>query len=256
MKTKLLIGSLIFSSMALADIDTCLRDSKQNANHSNPVAPLEYCAEAIEAHPEKVSARSSDGYYVYGYKSLIYVQKGLNREVLSGDQTSLNDVKKISIDEKSKRILVTQEDSISIFNLGFIGNVSPLSFYKSPHIQNLISFKLMEGHNKIVLFYKNAVGILGSQVDTRHDDANLKPKFSNIIRGPKSELKNPSDAVYFRGKLAILDSDRVLVFENGVAIHSPKKVINLVDAERLLIKDALLFYVNSKGQTVEVEGID
>lgn len=247
---------MLLSSMAFADIDTCLRDSKQNANHSNPVAPLEYCAEAIEAHPQKVSAKSSDGYYVYGYKTLIYVQKGQNREILSGDQTSLNDVKNISIDEKKKRILVTQEDSISVFNLGFIGNVSPLSYFKSPNLKNLVSFKLIENQDKLALFYKNAVGILDSQVDTRHDDANLKPKFTSIIRGEKSQLKNPSDVIFYNGKIVVLDSDRALVYQNGVAIHSPNKVINLIDAKSLLIKDALLFYVNSKGQTVEVEGLN
>lgn len=253
MKRVLALLTFLISSLAVADIDTCFRDANKNANHVHPLAPLEYCADVIANHPDKISVKSSDGKYnVYGLKNMIYVKTSNTRELLAGDQTELKNIKKLIIDESDQKLFVIQDDSVSVFNLNFIGNVSPVTYYHAQGLKNLLSFKLTEKEEKLALFYENSIQILNAQVDSRHDDEKLRPKLLNMVKGERSELKSPSDLVMRGKKIYVLDSNRLLIYGDDTVVKSPEKVINLIDARSLVKKNDIIYYRNSMGNEIQV----
>ncbi len=248
--------NILSLSLAHASLDNCIRDAKTHGSHTSPLSPVAECADIIKAQPEKIEAKSKDGtYHLYGLGSLIYVESNGKPELLSGDQTELKEVLKIEINDHKKRFLVLQKNSVSTFKLNFIGNVTPISYFKSPIMNKASGVKLLDNEDMIAIFSSASVRIINSNAETRYDVEKLKPKLLNEISGEYSQLKNPTDLVINSSekKIYVLDSNRLLVFPTNVKKdQAPLKIIKLDEARSLKQKENLIFYVNTKGQETQI----
>lgn len=252
-----ILFSLFTISIAQASLDNCIRDAKTHGSHTSPLSPVAECADIVKAQPDKIEAKSRDGlYHLYGFGSLIYVETNGKRELLSGDQTELNDILKIEINEPKKLFLVLEKNSVSTFKLSSIGNVTPVSYFKSPIMKNVSRVKLLDNEDMIAIFSSSSIRIINSNAETRYDVEKLKPKLLNEISGEESQLKSPSDLLInsIEKKIYVLDSNRLLVFPTNVKKdQAPLKIVNLNEARSLKQKENLIFYVNSQGQEVKIE---
>lgn len=138
-----------FAEVSLQD---CLEDSRLYADSKTPVKPLSECAEIIEATPSSASVISPDKKWkAFGIGSMIYVdvlgpgESVLERILLAGEQTELVNVEKIFIDPEEKRLIVIQKKGVKnelmLFNINFLGNVSPLKVMRSPAFAGVTSAK-------------------------------------------------------------------------------------------------------------------
>lgn len=245
-------------STAQASLDECFRDAKTHGSHTTPLSPVADCAELLRSHPDKIEAKSSDGkYHLFGLGYMLYVDSEGKRTLLSGDQTELKEILKIEINENKKRILVLQKDSVSTFNLEFIGNVSPLSYFKSPIIKHASRVKLLDNQEMIAIFSQSTIRIINAEAETRYEVEKLKPKLLNEISGEVSLLKDPRDLVFDANnkKIYVLDSNRVLVFPTNVKKGTaPLKVLNYAGAQSLVIKDGQVQYLNASGEMFPIQG--
>jgi hypothetical protein len=234
-----------------AGLDTCLRDAKSHGNHFTPHSPSDECFEFIKLNSDHIEFHSSDNKIkFYGLDYMVYVEKDGKRELLSGDQTKLSHIKKISLNEKKKKILILQSDSVSTFNLDFIGNVSPLKYVKSDRLKNALDAKLLDEEELIAVFSPDAVSILNAEAESRFKDERYKPKLINEISGANAQLKKPIDLIVDSKKKAIyvLDSERVFVFSLVVKKNeSPSAIISAPGAVKIFFKNGLVYSQNSEG---------
>lgn len=260
MKVLIISFLILISNFSKADLDTCLRDSKRNGNHTYPLSPLEYCADTIKSHPKKVTAQSLDGKVeMYGYKDMLYVESGSKKELLAGDQTELEEILQMRINEFKKQFLVLQKDSVSTFKLDFVGNVSPVSYLKSSIVKNATSVKLLDNEELLAIFKKDSIKLVNSNAESRHESEKTKPRLLHEISGVESQLKNPSDILFSSSekKFYVLDSDRLLVFPANVKKgQSPLKIIKIEEARSLKQKENLIFYVNTNGHETQLDLAD
>lgn len=251
MKTYTLIIFLTFN-LAHAGFDECLRDAKTHGDHASPVSPSSECVGIIKSHSEKIEFKTRDEkYHLYGLGHMMYVESQGKRDLLSGDQTELQDILKIDVNQEKNRLLILQKESVSTFNLDFIGNVSPLSHFKSSILKNASRIKLLENQDMIAIFSDSSVRIINSNADSRYAIEKSKPKLLYEINGKNSLLNKPTDLVIdsSRKKIYVLDSNRVLVFSINVKKGmAPLNFFYSAEARSLLIKNDQIHYVNLAGQ--------
>lgn len=145
-----------FEAAALVSVDDCLKDAQLFGNHKHPVSPLQECRELIRTHPERKEVATTDGKYrLFGYGNMLYVDGPEGSALLAGDQTRLNFIETIWVDQVNKRIFVLQGTVLLTFDLEFIGNVNPLKMTSSPALKGLKDLRLYPGQNLISLTYMN-----------------------------------------------------------------------------------------------------
>lgn len=258
MKILFHIILLCFSFSALADIETCLKDAKTFANHFHAIAPSIECADLIKLHPDKIEV-SQNGYSLYGLEHMFYVEKDGIKELMAGDQTELEDIRKMSVNTLKNKIIVIQDDSVSTFRLGFVGNVTPERVYKDEFVSSVSSAKLLDEENAIALFSSNSLKIIDANSDSRFEVEALKPRVLHSINSETSGLQKPIDAVLLKAnsKLAVLDEEKILVFNTSeFSPQAPVKIINVTQGIGLKLNTNRLILIKSTGEEVEINLIN
>lgn len=242
-------------SVGHASLDNCFRDAKTHGNVNSSLSPVEECSGILKSHPERIEFKDGS-LHLYGLGHMMYVENNGKRELLAGDQTELKEIIKIEVNQKKERILIIQKDSVATYKLGFIGNVTPISFFKSSVMKNVTRVKLLDNEDMLTLFSSAAIRIINSNAESRYKVEQTKPKLLNEISGEESQLKLPSDLLIDNGekKIYVLDSNRLLVFPSNVKKdQAPSKIVNLTEARSLKQKENLIYYVNSQGQDVKID---
>lgn len=255
MKTVYILTFLSMLSVAHASLDNCFRDAKTHGNVNSSLSPVEECSDILKSHPERIEFKDGNS-HLYGLGHMVYVEKNGKRELLAGDQTELKEIIKFEVNQKKERLLILQKGSVATYKLGFIGNVTPISYFKSPIMKNVTKVKLLDNEDMLTLFSSAAIRIINSDAETRYNIEKTKPKLLNEISGEDSQLKNPSDLLIdsTEKKIYVLDSNRLLVFPANVKKdQAPSKIVNLTEARSLKQKENLIYYVNSQGQDVKIE---
>lgn len=257
MKVFIFIFLLTLSSASFGSLDICLKDAETNGNHNHAINPPLSCADLIKAHPEKVSVSSSDGsMLVYGLGHMFFVEKDSVKELMAGDQTELEDIRKFEINLLKNKILVLQEDSVLTFRSDFVGNVTPERVYKESFLESAHRVKLLDKENIIAIFANEKVQLIDANSDSRYPQVEaLKAKVLFQISGPHTGLEHPTDAVYSKinGEIYILDTDRILIFPTSSSSPSiPTKIIPVKESHSLTLNNDRLILIKSTGEQVEV----
>jgi len=251
MKITLCLTLFLFAFAAHANLDECLRDAKTHGSHTSSLSPAKECIDIIKSHPDKIEATSADGkYHLYGLGHMLYVESDGKLELLAGDQTGLKEILKIEINEKKKRLLVIQHQSVSTYNLEFIGNVSPLKHFSAPLFRSAKRVKLLDNEDMIAVFSNSGISILNADADTRYDQEKFKPRFLYKINGEQSLLNNPTDIVIDSEKqlIYVLDSERILLFPmHSPKLQAPSKLLAAQGIQKLELVQGQLFSISSKG---------
>lgn len=256
MKIILSLTFILFVSAAHADLNECLRDAKTHGSHTSSLSPAQECADIIKSDSDKVEARTSDRkVHLYGLGHMLYVEFEGKRELLAGDQTGLKEILKIEINEKKKRILVIQSQSISTYKLDFIGNVSPISQVSSPSLKKITRVKLLDNEEMIAIFSDSMVRIINAEADDRYGQEKLKTKLLFQISGHNSLLNQPSDLVVdsVSKHIYVLDSGQILVYSmNSSKPLAPVRSLAAQGIEKLDVEQGQLFATTSKGLKIKV----
>lgn len=139
--------------MAEVSLQDCLDDASLQGDSKTPQQPLPECSEIIKSEGAHVSVTSSEKFWkAFGIANMIYIdsldEKGNleSRELLSGSQTELVAVKNIFIDSLQKKLFVIQAKNnmpeLLIYNLEFVGNVSPLKVMRNEIFRNVSSVRM------------------------------------------------------------------------------------------------------------------
>jgi hypothetical protein len=232
----LMLTIFFFTNLALADVENCLQDAKNNAHHVHPTKPKENCADMIKNLSNKVEAKDSTGKnHVYGFRNMFYVDLNGEKTLMAGDQTELKALKFIRYHEPTKKILVYQTDdevsSISTFNADFVGNVAPVSFYLSDKLNNVTNLSLLDDLEEIALISESdqSISFLNKLADSRYKGPEFDPTPKRILKGKKTLIWSPQVVVYSKLKreIYVLDQARVLVFaEDASGDVAPLRVID------------------------------
>lgn len=251
MKIILSFTVFLFILSAHANLNDCMRDAKTHGSHTSSLSPAKECVDLIKAHPDKVEVHSADNkVHLYGLGHMLYVESEGGLELLAGDQTGLKDILKIEINEKKKRILVIQRQSVSTYKLDFIGNVSPISQFSSPAIEDVTRVKLLDNEEMIAIFSDSMIRIVNAEADDRHGQEKLKTKLLFKISGRNSLLNQPSDLVVdsISKSIYVLDSGRILVYSmNSSKPLAPVRSLSAQGIEKLDVEQGQLFAISSKG---------
>lgn len=258
MKTLFITIFITLLPSVHAGLDNCFREAKTHGSITSPLSPAEECSDLIKSHADKVEFKNKN-LHLYGLGDMLYVENKGKRELLAGDQTELKDILKIEVNELKDRFIVLQKDSVATYRLSFVGNVTPISYFKSPIVKNASKVKLLDNEDMLAIFSSSIIRIINSDAETRYKIEKTKPKLLNEISGEGSQLKSPTDILFSvtEQKFFVLDSDRLLVFPSSVKKdQSPLKIIKIDEARSLIQKENLIFYVNTKGQETQVNIAD
>jgi hypothetical protein len=251
MKIILSFTVFLFITTAHANLNDCMRDAKTHGSHTSSLSPVKECADIIKTHPDKVEAHTADGkVHLYGLGHMLYVENEGNVELLAGNQTGLKEILKIEINEKKKRILVIQKQSVSTYKLDFIGNVSPISQFSSAAIKDVTRVKLLDNEEMIAIFSDSMVRIVNAEADDRHGQEKLKTKLLFKISGRSSLLSQPSDIVIdnVQKSIYVLDSGRILVYSMDSAKPlAPVCTLSAKEVPKLDLEQGQLFASSSNG---------
>lgn len=179
MKTLLFVLTILSPhAFAAVSLDHCLEDARQFASHDKPLKPLEECPGLVDGAKEKIEVKSADGKIrAFGYQNVVYVEVKnedgvlVSRELLSGDQTELSDLKKLFLDAEGRRLFAIQQragkNELLVYDLDFLGNVTPLNVVSHPELFNTV--KAVKVSSKERLEVENAKGkwFLNSDAETR-----------------------------------------------------------------------------------------
>lgn len=177
MKALLFILCMI-SSQAMAEVSfqDCLDDGKRYAGESNPVTPLPECAGIVDAEDGKVEV-SSGLYRAFGKDHIVYVDKKdsngiiVEKILLSGDQTELVSIQKLFLDTDSRRLYIIQsknsKNELMVYNLDFLGNVTPLNVMKSDTLFDGVTSIKAEGEDKIEIINASGSFLINSDAENR-----------------------------------------------------------------------------------------
>jgi hypothetical protein len=178
MKTALFFIMLMVTVNAFAVVtyEDCLEDAKTFANHVHAVAPLPECADIVDAESGK-SENISGVFRAYGKDHIIYVDKKdsdgnvIERSLLAGDQTELVEVQKVFLDTLARRIYVVQlkdsKNQLMVYNLDFIGNVTPLNVMKSDSLFLGVTSVKAEGTDKIEIINAQGSFLINADAENR-----------------------------------------------------------------------------------------
>lgn len=178
MKLSSFLMAFFLSSSAFAlDLSDCLTDAESFGNHTHSIQPSASCFDLLNAESSKITATSSDTIWkAYAYKHMLYLEKYsegllLSRELLAGDQTQLKDIKTVSIDSSQNKLLLLQEGNDGteylLFNLDFIGNVSPKTFLSHTVASGAQSVSLSSNGEEVKLHFPAAIKVYSSKADSR-----------------------------------------------------------------------------------------
>jgi hypothetical protein len=177
MKTITLL-LILFPVFAFAEVSLqdCLDDARTFANHERPVAPLIECADIINTQEDKIEVTAGP-FRIYGKNHLIYVDKRdavgnvIERTLLSGDQTDLVAVKKIFVDLVDRKLFVIQQNQAArellVFNLDFLGNVTPLNVMKSTALLTNVSSVKAADEKNIEVINAQGTWLVNSDAESR-----------------------------------------------------------------------------------------
>lgn len=155
MKKIIFILLIMFSSLAYGEVtlQDCLDDASLQADNRTPLQPLSECPDLIKANPSHVTATTADNRWkAFGISQMMYLDafdaagNFSDRVLLSGSETELASIKKIFIDTVYKKLFVVQlkndQYELMVYNLLFIGNVSPLKVMRSPTFAAVTSVRM------------------------------------------------------------------------------------------------------------------
>lgn len=254
MRNILILILLVFSFRSFANLDNCLKDAKTNGNHMHAINPSKNCSDIIKSHPEAIKLKSPDeSVYVYGLDNMFFIEQNGKTELMAGDQTELNEILKFSLNIKSKKLLVLQKNSISIFSLDFIGNVAPIKHFKSSIVSGAKYIRLMEDENLLAIISSGKIRIVNADAETRYKDKRFLPQLIHDISS--EELSFPSDVVVddHNKIIYVLDGEKLLSFKDVKGNdEQPLEVRSTPGAKSLVFTENKLFYIKVDGQQVEV----
>lgn len=181
MKTLLIILLMMLSTLAPAavSLQDCLDDASLQADNKTPLQPLAECADLIKAEPSHINFSSEDGKWkAFGTHQMMYLDnldaEGnlVERFLLAGSETELVSIKKIFIDTVYKKLFVTQlkddQHELLVYNLLFIGNVSPKKVMRSSEFNNVISVK-MENATQIEVINSSGPFLINADGESREE---------------------------------------------------------------------------------------
>ncbi len=192
MKTLLVILLIMFSTLASASVSLqdCLDDASLQGDSKTPLQPLPECAVLIKAEPSHINFTSGDGKWkAFGTHQMMYLDnldaEGnlVERFLLAGSETELVSIKKIFIDTVYKKLFVTQlkndQYELLVYNLLFIGNVSPKKVMRSSEFNNVTSVK-MENATQIEVINTSGSFLVNADGESREELSTQKAiVFSN-----------------------------------------------------------------------------
>ncbi len=174
----IILMSLFFVLNAFAEVsyEDCLQDAKTYANHVHAVSPLPECASILDADAGKAEF-STGNYRIYGKDHMLYVDKKdvngnvIERTLLAGDQTELINIQKLFIDTVARKIFIIQsndsKNELMVYNLDFIGNVTPLNVMKSDTLFVGVTSVKSEGLDKLEIINAQGSFLINADAENR-----------------------------------------------------------------------------------------
>lgn len=175
---KLFILTLFLSLTVSAEVTVqdCLDDALTFANHERAVTPLPECASIIDNEEDRVEVVSGK-IRAFGKGRMIYVDTKdatgviVERTLLSGDQTELVSIRKIFIDPVARRLFVIQVKAekyeLLVFNLDFLGNVTPLNVMRSQDLLSDVSSVKASDGKRIEIINEKGKFLINSDAESR-----------------------------------------------------------------------------------------
>lgn len=252
---KLILLFIFYVSQSFAGIDNCLKDALKAGNNLQTIVPSESCSESVKNHPNSFHVYSnSRKYHFFAYDHLAYIEQEENgvstTQILTGEETELKKVKIAQIDELNRRIIITQRDSISIFDLDFLGNVSPLNKYISNYLSSSIGTILLKDEKLLAIFQRNGFRLINSDAESRYETPHSKPKIIFEFKDDDLTLQEVKSALYLKDKniAVVLNGNSVLVFAKNKTTQSFK----VENAKALKIKDGEIFVIKTNEEFLKI----
>ncbi len=215
--------TMLVSISASASVDECFKDARSHGSHHHAVSPDVSCADVIRNHPKRIERKTSDGsLHVYGLKTMFYADhysegKFVQRKLMAGEQTEFEEILDISLNEKKKKILVRQRDSISVFGFDLIGNMVPASKYISNFVGKTKKAILLDDEDMIALISEDGARFINANAESRYDTPDAKPKVIYEFKDQENNFHVPLNALYLKDANAVVihSDDKVFVYKLG-----------------------------------------
>jgi hypothetical protein len=259
---NLFLTALNAHAVNLAD---CSSLAPMHGHHLNPQVLPNECKSLVDTAAgifQKLQTTNGE-FQVYGYKNKIYVdqfQNGslLSSSLLAGDQSKLEDVIAIDIDESNRHLFVLSKNgnaaSLAHYSLDFIGNVAPLRYFISSELAGAVNLRIDSSAQEVFIVDQASAAI---HVHHLYADAS----FNNSARlrklsGVQSLLMSPIDVALSQQEMFVLDGDRILVFaKSSSGDVAPVRIISgentqIATAKSINIDGSEILIRNGNEQTL------
>lgn len=228
-----IILTLLFSFnlpvTAQEDVNSCSSIAEYYGHHQNPHQVSSECINIVKANSTaKTSYSSPDGNMkIYAHRNLIYIERFedteagpqlIKTELLSGNQTKLNEIIAIKVDEVNQHLYVLnknpQKFSFGHYNLNFIGNVAPLRYFEASELYNPINFDIDIGNKMVYFIDQDDASIkkynLHADINSKHAQHSIKILLK--ISGDQTQLSSPDNIIVSGNEVQVYESEKLYKF--------------------------------------------